>query len=130
MNKRFKFDNANETRIYPRKRNQWNSLRLIETRICKSRTEEQNVCESIKRIELANYLILMFAWKHWVKMEKSERIKKYLYLATVLKWSWNMRVTVIPIVVGGLRTVPKYLKRDRRNLKTERESRPTISQNC
>ena len=28
---------------------------------------------------------------------------------------WNMKVTVIPIVIGTLGTVPKGLKKDRRN---------------
>ena len=34
---------------------------------------------------------------------------KYLHLASELKQLWNMKVTVIPIVIGALRTIRKGL---------------------
>ena len=37
--------------------------------------------------------------------ERSEKIEKYLKLAREKKKLWNMRVTVIPIVVGELEKV-------------------------
>ena len=36
---------------------------------------------------------------------------KYLDLARELKKLWNMRVTVIPMIIGALGTVPKGLVR-------------------
>ena len=38
---------------------------------------------------------------------KSEKINKYLDLAREQKQLWNMRVTVIPVVIGALGTVLK-----------------------
>ena len=44
---------------------------------------------------------------HRVKMRESEKVNRYLDLARELKKLWNMRVTVIPIVIGALGMVPK-----------------------
>ena len=38
-------------------------------------------------------------------MKESEKIDKYLDLARELKKLWNMKVMVIPIIVGFLETV-------------------------
>ena len=48
---------------------------------------------------------------HRVKVKESEKIDKYLDLARELKKIWNMRVKVVPIVIGALGTVPKGLER-------------------
>ena len=45
-----------------------------------------------------------------VKIKESENIDKYLNLAREQKKLWNMRVTVIPIVVCALGTVRKGLE--------------------
>ena len=42
-------------------------------------------------------------------MKESEKNDKYLDLARELKKQWNMKVTVIPIVIGALGTVTKGL---------------------
>ena len=44
---------------------------------------------------------------HRVKRKENEKMDKYLDLARELKKLWNMKVKVIPIVVGALGTVPK-----------------------
>ena len=44
---------------------------------------------------------------HRIKPKESE--KKYLDLARELKKLWNMKVTIIPIVIGALCTVAKGL---------------------
>ena len=44
-----------------------------------------------------------------VKLKESEKKDKYLHLARELKNLWNMKVTVIPIVIGALVTVTKSL---------------------
>ena len=46
------------------------------------------------------------------KIEESKMIDKYLEFARKLKNLGNMQVTVLPIVVGALGTVPKSLKRN------------------
>ena len=42
-----------------------------------------------------------------VKIKESEKRNKYLDLAE--KKLWNVKVTVIPFVIGALRTIPKRL---------------------
>ena len=44
-----------------------------------------------------------------VKREESKKMNIYLDLAKELNKLWNMKMTVIPIVVGALGTVPKGL---------------------
>ena len=46
---------------------------------------------------------------HRIKLKESEKRDKYLNLARKLKKLWNMKVTVIPIVIGTLGTVTKGL---------------------
>ena len=48
---------------------------------------------------------------HRVKLKENEKMDKYLDLARELKMLWNMRVKVIPIVVGALGTVPINLEK-------------------
>ena len=48
---------------------------------------------------------------HRLKLKESEKIDKYLDLARDLKKLWNMKVTVIPIVIGALSIVNKELVR-------------------
>ena len=44
---------------------------------------------------------------HRVKLKESEKKDKYLDLARELKKLWNMKVTIIPFVVGVFGTVTK-----------------------
>ena len=46
---------------------------------------------------------------HSVKLKGSEKRYKYLDLARELKKLWNMKVTMIPIVIGAFGTVTKEL---------------------
>ena len=48
---------------------------------------------------------------HRRKIKASEKIDKYLDFARELKKLWNMKVTMISIVVGGLRRVPRGLEK-------------------
>ena len=49
---------------------------------------------------------------HRVKIKESVKRDKYLDLARKLRKLWNLRVTIIPIVIGALGTIPKGLKKD------------------
>ena len=49
---------------------------------------------------------------HGLKWKESEKKDKYLDLTRELKKLWNMKVTIIPVVIGALGTVTKGLKRD------------------
>ena len=46
---------------------------------------------------------------HRLKLKESEKKDKYLDLARKLKKLWNMKVTIIPIVIGAFGTVTKGL---------------------
>ena len=44
-----------------------------------------------------------------IKLKESEKKDKYLDLARELKKLWNMKVTIVPIVIGALGTITKGL---------------------
>ena len=46
---------------------------------------------------------------HRIKLKECEKKDKYLNLARELKKLWNMKVTIIPIVIGAFGTVMKGL---------------------
>ena len=57
-----------------------------------------------------------FCWNHRAKIKKKKKDRQILGHSQRTKNPWNMRVAVIPIVVGGLGTVPKGLERGLRLL--------------
>ena len=46
---------------------------------------------------------------HRINLKESENKDKYLDLAREIKKLWNMKVTIVPIVIGALGTVTKGL---------------------
>ena len=66
-----------------------------------------------------NCLIMDFTVpeNHRVKMKESEKIDKYLDIARELKTLWNIRVIMMPIILGALGRVPKGLERRLEQLK-------------
>ena len=46
---------------------------------------------------------------HKIKLKESEKKVKYLDFARELKKLWNIKVTIIPIVIGAFGTVTKEL---------------------
>ena len=57
---------------------------------------------------------------HWVKLKESEKRNKYLDLAGEIKKLWNMKVTVIPIVIGMLGTATKGFVYGQKDLEIRR----------
>ena len=57
-----------------------------------------------------------------MKMKENKNIDKYLDLAKGLKKQWNMKVTVIPIVVDVFVTVLKDLGRNLEELEKKRKN--------
>ena len=53
---------------------------------------------------------------HRIKLKECEKRDKYLDLARELKKLWNMKVTIIPIVIGAFGTVTKGLLKGLENL--------------
>ena len=46
---------------------------------------------------------------HRIKLKECEKRNKYFDLARELKKLWNMKVTIIPIVIGAFGTITKGL---------------------
>ena len=46
---------------------------------------------------------------HRINLKESEKNYKYLDLARELKKLWNMKVTIVPIVIGAFGTITKGL---------------------
>ena len=60
--------------------------------------KKKRTCQLVDFVILVDYI---------VKIKESKKIKRYLDLDRELKQLWSIRVTVVPIVVGALGTVPK-----------------------
>ena len=54
---------------------------------------------------------------HRIKLKECEKKDKYIDLARELKKLWNMKVTIIPIVIGAFGTVTKGLLKGLEDLK-------------
>ena len=64
---------------------------------------------------------------HRVKLKESENKNKYLDLAREWKKLWNMKVTLIPIMIGALGTVTKGLIKGLGNERTSENHPNTAS---
>ena len=53
---------------------------------------------------------------HRIKLKECEKRNKYFDLARELKKLWNMKVTIIPIVIGAFGTVTKGLLKGQEDL--------------
>ena len=56
--------------------------------------------------KIVNFAVLA---DHRINLKESEKKDKYPDLARVLKKLWNMKVTIVPIVIGALGTITKGL---------------------
>ena len=54
---------------------------------------------------------------HKINLKESEKKDKYLYLARELKKLWNMKVTIVPIVIGALDIITKWFLKGLEDLK-------------
>ena len=55
---------------------------------------------------------------HRIKLEECEKKYKYHDLARELKKLWNMKVTIVPIVIGAFGTITKGLLKGLEDLET------------
>ena len=54
---------------------------------------------------------------HRINLKECEKKDKYLDLARELKKQWNIKVTIVPTVIGALGTITKGLLKGRRTWK-------------
>ena len=57
---------------------------------------------------------------HRINLKQCAKKDKYLDLARELKKLWNMKVTIVPIVIGALGTITKGLLKDLEDLEVGR----------
>ena len=62
-----------------------------------------------KRKRICKIVDLAVPVYHRINLKESEKKDKYLDLARELKKLWNMKVTIVPVVIGALGTVTKGL---------------------
>ena len=57
---------------------------------------------------------------HGINRKECKKKNKYLDLARELKKLWNMKVTIVPIVIGAFRTITKRLLKGLEDLEVGR----------
>ena len=101
-----------QLRIRSRKRDPETSLGLSDTTESPNlgQTTRPSDSQQIKKKKKSGQIMnIAFPADQRVKMKKSEKRDKYLNLAKELKILWDVKVTVIPVVIGALGTVTKGL---------------------
>ena len=114
MCKKFKFDHANKWYMHnpaPVLENDTHKLlwdfdiqtdHLISTR-------RPDLIIISKKKKICKIVDFAFPADHRIKLKECEKRDKYLDLARELKKLWNMKVTIIPIVIGAFGKVTKGL---------------------
>ena len=67
---------------------------------------------------------------HRINLKESEKKDKYLDLARELKKLWNMKVTIVPIVIGALPTITKGLLKGLKDLEVADGLRRSKREHC
>ena len=82
----------------------------------------KNSLEIIMIIIIIIIIIVDFAVPadHRIKLKECEKKDKYLDFARELKKLWNIKVTIIPIVIGAFGTVTKGLLKGQEDLEVGR----------
>ena len=70
------------------------------------RRPNSNDSQKKRTCHIVNFAILM---DHWVKIKENKKRDKYSDPVRELRKLWNIRLMVIPIVIGILGTVPQGL---------------------
>ena len=99
------------TQYYPRKWHAQTPVGLWYTNGSPNlgqKTKPNNNQQKKKKENLQNFDFAV-AEDHRIKLKEREKRDKYLDLARELKKLWNMKVTIIPIVIGSFGTVTKGL---------------------
>ena len=68
-----------------------------------------DVTQTIRKKKICKIVNFAVPADHRINLKESEKKDKYLNLARELKKLWNMKVTIVPIVIGALGTITKGL---------------------
>ena len=83
------------------------------------KTRPYNNQQQQKRKKISKSVDFAIPADHRIKLKECEKRDKYLDLATELKKLWNMKVTIIPIVIGAFGTVTKELLKGLEDLEVD-----------
>ena len=72
-----------------------------------------------KKTRICKIVVFAVPADHRINLKESERKDKYLDLARELKTLWNMKVTIVPIVIGALGTIIKELLKGLEDLEVD-----------
>ena len=121
MGKKFKFDRANKWYMHnpaPVLENDTHKLLwdfdIQSDHLISARTPDLIIIN--KKRKICKIVDFAVPADHSVKLKECEKRDKYLDLARELKKLWNMKVTIIPIVIGASDTVTKGLLKDLKDL--------------
>ena len=114
--KKFKFDHANKWYLHnpvPVLENETHILlwdfNIQTDHLISARRPDLIIINNKKKRKSAKLSTLLFPTDHRIKLFECEKRDKYLNLARELKNIWNMKVTIMPIVIGVFGTVTKGL---------------------
>ena len=62
-----------------------------------------------KRKRIYKIVDFVISSDHRINLKEREKKDKYLYLVREFKKLWNMKVTIVPIVIGALGTITEGL---------------------
>ena len=121
MCKKFKFDHTNKLYMHkpvPVLENDTHKLLWdfdIQTdHLISARRPDLIIINKKRKIcKIVDFAVLA---DHRIKLKEYKKRDKYLDLALELKKVWNMKVTIIPIVIGAFGTITKGLSKGREDL--------------
>ena len=122
MCKKFKFDHANKWYMHNPEHvleNDTHKLRWdfnIQTDHLISARRPDLIIIIKKKKRICKIVDFAVPADHRIKLKEWEKKDKYLDFARELKKLWNMKVTIIPIVIGAFGTVAKGLLKGLENL--------------
>ena len=88
---------------------QWDIDIQTDHLISARRTDLIIINKKKKRKKICKIVDFAVSADHRIKLKECEMRNKYLDLARELKKLWNMKITIIPIVIGAFGTVTKGL---------------------
>ena len=80
-----------------------------KTRLHYNQQKKKKKKKKKKRKRICKIIDSALPADHRIKLKECDKKNKHLNLARELKKLWNMKVTIIPIVIGALVTVAKRL---------------------
>ena len=85
---------------------------LLENETCKYLDILEG--DTIKQVDMKDKIQTEYLWRdvqadHRIKLKEREKKDEYLNFVRGLKKLWNMKVTIIPMVIGALSTITKGL---------------------